>query len=151
MAIQFPPINSGDPTPADGDTYLYLTTNTEYVYNASINAWDALGRNDSRPFEFRGSLEIKKPAPTADYGYIYSVSDGGLAAEIDASFTGLAGVYDVGQWSLVIKAQTDWLLYGTAATPWVRTSGGEIQPVIPTDNLDMRDGNYIITSLNELP
>ena len=39
MAIQFPPINVGDPAPANGDTYTYVPTQTEYVYNSTENSW----------------------------------------------------------------------------------------------------------------
>ena len=39
MAIQFPPINVGDPAPANGDTYTYVPTQTEYVYNQIENSW----------------------------------------------------------------------------------------------------------------
>ena len=39
MAIQFPPINTGDPAPANGDTYTYWPTQTEYVYNQIENSW----------------------------------------------------------------------------------------------------------------
>ena len=31
MAIQFPPVNAGDPQPQDGDTYLYLINQKEFV------------------------------------------------------------------------------------------------------------------------
>ena len=39
MAIQFPPINIGDPAPTNGDTYTYVPTQTEYVYNQIENSW----------------------------------------------------------------------------------------------------------------
>ena len=39
MAIQFPPINIGDPAPTNGDTYTYVPTQTEYVYNSTENSW----------------------------------------------------------------------------------------------------------------
>ena len=39
MAIQFPPVNVGDPAPANGDTYTYVPTQTEYVYNSTENSW----------------------------------------------------------------------------------------------------------------
>ena len=39
MAIQFPPINIGDPAPTNGDTYSYVPTQTEYVYNQIENSW----------------------------------------------------------------------------------------------------------------
>ena len=39
MAIQFPPINVGDDPPANGDTYTYVPTQTEYVYNQIENSW----------------------------------------------------------------------------------------------------------------
>ena len=39
MAIQFPPVNIGDPAPTNGDTYTYVPTQTEYVYNQIENSW----------------------------------------------------------------------------------------------------------------
>ena len=39
MAIQFPPVNVGDPAPVNGDTYIYVPTQTEYVYNSTENSW----------------------------------------------------------------------------------------------------------------
>ena len=39
MPIQFPPINIGDPSPIDGETYTYSPTQTEYVYNETENSW----------------------------------------------------------------------------------------------------------------
>ena len=42
MAIQFPPINPGDDAPEDGDTYVYVPTQTEYVYNETENSWSII-------------------------------------------------------------------------------------------------------------
>jgi phosphatidylethanolamine-binding protein (PEBP) family uncharacterized protein len=149
MAIQFPPINAGDPEPQNGDTYLYLVTQEEFECHrrSQLEAaqWSARGTINTTTFGYRGTLEIQQTAPTdADTGNIYSVSDGGIA---DASFTGLAGT-DVEQWSLVIFANPEWVLVSAAATsPWVRTVGGQIQPIIQTDDLNMVNGDYVIESL----
>ena len=150
MAIQFPPINPGDPEPQNGDTFLYAVTQEEFECHRRSQAeaaqWSCKGTISDSTFSYRGTLEIQQPAPTnADTGNIYSVSDGGIA---DVSFEGLAGE-DVDQWSLVIFANPEWVLVTAAATsPWIRTVGGRIQPVVQTDNLNMVDGNYLI---NELP
>ena len=39
MAIQFPPIRPGDPAPVDGETYVYIPTQTEYIYDETENSW----------------------------------------------------------------------------------------------------------------
>ena len=152
MAIQFPPVSQGDPEPIDGDTYLYLVTGEEFVCrrNSPTQAaqWAANGTFNGTNFEYVGTLEIQQPAPVSELGQIYSVIDGGTA---DASFGSLGGL-TIEQWSLVIYAGSDWNLVTAAATsPWVRTLGGEIQPVVQTDSLDMVDGNYVIESLPNLP
>jgi hypothetical protein len=156
MAIQFPPVNSGDPQPQDGDTYLYLVNQQEYVCRRrSANEaaqWAAVGVINTTSFGYRGTLEIQKEAPTdADKGNIYSVIDGGTA---HPSFDGLAGT-DVAQYSLIIFDDPEWVLINTEAggivsSPWVRTADGEIKPAIPTDNLDMEQGNIQINEFPEL-
>lgn len=150
MAIQFPPINAGDPEPQNGDTFLYVVTQEEFECHRRSQSeaaqWSAKGTINDTTFGYRGALEIQKPAPTdADTGNIYSVIDGGIA---DASFEGLAGE-DVEQWRLVIFANPEWVLVSSAATtsPWIRTIGGQIQPVVQTDDLNMVDGDYVIESL----
>ena len=152
MAIQFPPINVGDPAPNDGDIYLYLITQEEFVYDKSDNSWTPKGKASSA-FGFQGTLEIKKPAPLdADTGYIYSVSDGALAADVHPSFSGLAGVYDVPQWGLIIFAKPDWLLVNTPTGPWIRTVGGQIQPIVNTDNINISEyANNEIRVLKNAP
>ena len=152
MAIQFPPIAVGDPAPVDGQSYLYLVTQEEFIYTAEDNSWAPQGKSDGNAFGYSGTVFVRVPAPTdAEIGNIYSVADGAPAAEVDPSFTGLAGQYDVDQWNLVIYDGTNWQLISTPAGPWVRTVGGRIQPIIQTDDLDMVDGNYVIESLPELP
>ena len=139
-------------TPENGDTYLYVTTQEEFeCHRRSQNEaaqWSCKGTINDSTFGYRGALEIQQPAPTdADTGNIYSVIDGGIA---DASFEGLAGE-DVEQWSLVIFANPEWVLVTAAATsPWIRTVGGQIQPVVQTDDLNMVDGDYVIESLPDL-
>ena len=39
MPIQFPPVNPGDDPPVDGQTYTYVPTQTEYIYNKTENSW----------------------------------------------------------------------------------------------------------------
>ena len=151
MAIQFPPINAGDPAPIDGESYLYLVTQEEFVYSAELNAWSALGKSTGNAFAYYGSLLIKTPAPPANTGWIYSVADGASATDMHPSFVGLYNTYNVDQWSLIIYDGNSWSLVGTATGPWVRTVDGRIQPTIQTDSLDMVDGDYIITSLQDLP
>ena len=148
MAIQFPPINAGDPLPENGDTYLYVVTQEEFVYHAPTNSWSVNGVLNDSTFAFQGTLEIQQPAPTnAETGFIYSVIDGGIA---DPSFNSLGG-QPVEQWSLVIFTGSDWVLVSAAATsPWIRTANGQIQPIVQTDNLDMVDGSYTIESLEPL-
>ena len=154
MAIQFPPINPGDPQPVDGDTWLYLETQEEFVCHRSSPTeaaqWVAVGTLKDSGFVYRGTLQIQQTAPApVDTGNLYSVADGGLA---DPSFTGLAGT-QVDQWSLIIYNGPDWVLVntnGASGSPWVRTANGSIQPLISTDNLDMDQGNYLIDELDEL-
>jgi len=152
MAIQFPPINAGDPEPQDGDTYLYLVNQQEFICHRQAGQaaqWSAIGTINTTSFGYRGTLEITKPAPTdAIKGNLYSVIDGGIA---DSSFNGLAGT-DVIQYSLVIFEDPKWVLVNTDAGmvtgPWVRTASGVIQPSVATDNLDMQQGNFLINELD---
>ena len=149
MAIQFPA------DPVDGATYLYTVTQEEFVCRRGTNQepqWACIGTFNDSTFAYQGLIEIQQPAPTnADAGFIYSVSDGGIA---DASFGSLAG-QDVSQWNLVISTGSDWAIVAPAETnpslgPWLRTAGGQIQPRIGTDDLDMVQGNYVLESLSEL-
>ena len=103
MAIQFPPINSGDLEPQDGDTYFYVITQQEFVCKRSspfeTPQWSEKGVINPTSFGYRGAIEILKPAPTdANKGNIYSVIDGGIA---NNTFEGLA-LQEVPQWSLII-------------------------------------------------
>lgn len=45
MAIQFPPVNPGDPTPTDGDRFTYAPTQTEYIYDQNENSWSVIIEN----------------------------------------------------------------------------------------------------------
>ena len=45
MAIQFPPVNPGDPSPTDGDTFTYAPTQTEYIYDQTENSWSVVIEN----------------------------------------------------------------------------------------------------------
>ena len=155
MSIQFPPINPGDPDPQDGDTYLYIINQQEYVCRRrtllEAPQWAAIGLINTTSFGYRGTVEIQQTAPTdADKGNIYSVIDGGIA---NASFDGLAG-QEVDQYSLIIFDDPEWIFVrGTeniVQTPWVRTVEGEIKPAISTDDLNMDNGNIQIQEFPEL-
>ena len=155
MAIQFPPVRLGDPTPQDGDTFLYLATQQEYkCHRRSLQEapqWAPIGTINTTEFGYRGTIEITKPAPLADTGNIYSVIDGGTA---DDSFTGLAGT-NVDQYTLIIFANPNWVPVNVdtgnvVQGPWVRTVDGQIQPAVSTDNLDMQQGNIHINEFPEL-
>lgn len=148
MAIQFPPLLSGDPEPQAGDTYLYLVTGEEFECRRGAGEaaqWAAKGAVQSIQLGYKGPLSITQTAPiSVGVGDIYSVQDGGVA---DSSFTGLAG-QTITQWNLIIYADPDWVLLTTTTTgPWVRTIAGRIQPAVTTDDLDMVDGDYLISEL----
>ena len=156
MAIQFPPINVGDPEPQDGDSYLYVPTQSEFICfrnEGEAARWSEEGVISDTTFGYRGGLNIQDVAPTdAVKGNIYSVLDGG---EANISFTGLAGT-DVSQYTLIIFDDPNW--YPLSADsgdavqgPWIRTAGGRIQPAIDTDDLDMLNGDYLINELDYLP
>lgn len=143
MPIQFPPVAQGDPQPQDGDTFLYTVTQEEFVCRKqdefTTPQWYCRGTFRDSTFAYQGTLEIQQPAPTdAKTGFIYSVSDGGIA---DVSFGSLGGE-QVDQWNLVIYTGTDWVLVtaNSTASPWIRTVGGQIQPIVQTDDLDMVQG-----------
>ena len=84
MAIQFPPVNVGDP-PQDGDTYLYLITQEEFVCHRRSPLLKLLngqlkGLLTTTILWLSWHLRDSKPAPTdANKGNIYSVIDGGIA------------------------------------------------------------------------
>ena len=156
MAIQFPPVQAGDPEPQDGDTYLYLITQSEFVCHRPVATqaaqWSEKGTINTTSFGYRGGLNIAALAPNdALKGNIYSVLDGGTA---DSSFTGLAGS-TVTQYTLIIFDDPDWLPISLdsgdiVSGPWVRTANGQIKPSISTDDLDMDQGDYRIDTLTEL-
>jgi hypothetical protein len=153
MAIQFPPITASDPAPIDGEIYLYVSTGEEFQYDVTINAWTPLGKTTGTVFQYSGILFIKDPAPRANLGYIYSVADGADKADIDASFVGLAGIYDVEQWAMIVYDGTRWSIVNnnSASGPWIRTGTGQIQPTVDTDALNMVNGDYVLETLNDLP
>ena len=154
MAIQFPPVNIGDPEPKDGDTYLYLINQKEFVCRRRSSEeaaqWSEKGLINTTSFGYRGALEIQLVAPTDPVkGNIYSVIDGGPA---HPSFLGLSGII-VEQWTLIIFSDPEWTLINTGyvnSSPWVRTVDGKIVPAVVTDNLSTVDGNYLINELDEL-
>ena len=150
MAIQFPPINAGDPAPVNDEIYLYLPTQETFKYDGINNAWTAQGVSNSA-FGYYGKLNIQDPAPNAEVGWIYTVADGGTAAQVDPTFIGLAGVVDVPEGALVIYDGIKWDVITTSAGPWLRTAGGKIVPVNDGDDLDMLSGNYTIESLPDAP
>lgn len=156
MAIQFPPVNVGDPEPQDGETYLYLITQQEFVCKRTSALaparWAAKGTINPTSFGYRGGLNITASAPAdAETGNIYSVLDGGTA---HPSFGSLGG-QEVQQYTLIIYEDPNWFPITTTGGdvvqgPWIRTSGGIIQPAVPTDDLDMEQGNFLINELDEL-
>lgn len=155
MAIQFPPVSLGDLEPQDGDTYLYVITQQEFVCRRKspfeTPQWSEKGVINPTSFGYRGAIEILKPAPTdANKGNIYSVIDGGIA---NNTFEGLA-LQEVPQWSLIIFADPEWIRMDVDAVdatgPWIRTVDGQIKPVISTDDLNMSQGDYLINELPEL-
>ena len=91
MAIQFPPVQAGDPEPQDGDTYLYLINQREFVCHRTSTTqtpqWSEIGTINTTSFGYRGGLNIVSAAPNdVNSGNIYSVLDGGTA---HISFTGM--------------------------------------------------------------
>ena len=157
MAIQFPPILPGDPEPVNGDTYLYLPTNEEYVCKraslAQTPQWTPKGTINESTFAYQGLANLREPAPAAETGFIYSSESDVPANEIDSSWQGLAGVVAVQEFQLVIYANPTWAIVNANAvpSPWLRTPAGVIQPIVPTDNLDMDEGNFLINNLPDLP
>lgn len=157
MAIQFPPVNQGDDEPKDGDTYLYLINQKEFLCRratpTSVAQWYEKGLISKTAFGYRGTLEIQAAAPSdAVKGNMYVVSDGGTA---HPTFSGIANE-EVEQWSLILYDNPNWIVLNAGddsdipKSPWVRTSQGRIQPAVKTDNLDMEQGNYLINELDEL-
>jgi len=155
-AIQFPPVFPGDPQPVDGDTYLYIPNKEEYVCHRASMAqtpqWTQKGVISDSTFAYQGLANLAAPAPASQTGYIYSSQTAILAADINATWIGLAGQVDVPQFGLVIYANPTWVLINaTTANPWIRTSGGTIQPRIDGDDLSMLTGEYLIDVLPDLP
>ena len=156
MAIQFPPINPGDPQPQDGDTYLYLITQSEFVCHRNNQTqaaqWSEKGVINTTSFGYRGGIDITSPAPTdAEKGNIYSVLDGGTA---NMSFSGIGGD-TIEQYTLIIYEDPNWIPINSETGnvipgPWVRTIDGQISPAVETDNLNMALGNYLFNTLPEL-
>ena len=157
MAIQFPPILPGDPEPVNGDTYLYLPTKEEYVCKRASMAqtpqWTPKGVINDTTFAYQGLAYLTGPAPSAKTGYLYSSATAVVAADINSTWVGLAGVVNVEQYQLIIYANPDWVLVNTnpGSSPWFRTASGQIQPLVPTDDLNMDQGNYLINDLTDLP
>jgi len=156
MAIQFPPVNIGDPEPQNGDTYLYLPTQSEFMCfrrsQLETAQWSEQGLISTTSFGYRGGLNITGPAPNdANKGNVYSVLDGG---EADFSFTGLAGT-TINQYTLIIFDDPTWLPISldsgdVISGPWIRTFDGQIKPSVSTDDLNMDEGSYRINELPEL-
>jgi hypothetical protein len=155
-AIQFPPILPGEPQPVNGDTYLYLPTNQEYVCTRASMAqtprWTPQGVLNPTTFAYQGIANLETAAPAAETGWIYSSETAVDAADINATWIGLANQVNISQFQLVIYANPTWApINANVTNPWIRTTNGNIQPVIPTDDLDMLDGNYEINTLDALP
>jgi len=156
MAINFPPYNNGDPEPQDGDTFLYAPTQAEFECHrigTETPQWAEKGVINKTQFGYRGGLNIVDPAPgDAFKGNLYSVLDGGFANQ---SFTGLGGT-EINQYALIIFEDPNWVTVDTGSNenivtgPWIRTSNGQIQPAVATDDLNMNQGDYLIDQLPEL-
>jgi hypothetical protein len=157
MAIQFPPITAGDPEPVNGDTYLYLPTNEEYVCKraslAQTAQWTPKGTINESTFAYQGLANLRAPAPAAETGFIYSSNADVPADEINDTWLGLADVVAVAEFQLVIFANPTWAIVNAnaATSPWFRTNAGVIQPLVPTDDLDMNEGSFLINTLPDLP
>jgi hypothetical protein len=148
MAIQFPPVNAGDPAPKDGDQFTDIGSQTIYVYNLANNAWTPVA-SSSNNLDYTGALNITDPAPAdAQLGMVYSVVDGGVA---HPSFNPITG--EVKQWSLVVKSAVGWALTNDNVNtdgPFERTSQGVITPKVDGDNFSMLSGNYNLDILPEI-
>ena len=155
-SIQFPPIYPGEPEPLNGDTYLYLPTQVEYVCQResmqSTPIWNAKGVMDSSAFAYQGIVFLTDLAPiNAQTGYIYSVGADVSKENIDPSWNGLYNVSDVLQWQLIIFSDPLWVKVKIGISPFVRTNAGEIVPLQDGDDLNMLSGEYRIDVLDELP
>ena len=156
MAIQFPPVQAGDAEPQDGDTYLYLITQREFVCHRTSSTetpqWSESGTISTTSFGYRGGVNITGAAPNdANTGNIYSVLDGGTA---HISFTGIAGD-TITQYTLIIYDGSEWapidLSSGNVVSgPWASTVKGEAKPAVATDDLNMDQCDYRIDTLTEL-
>ena len=157
MAIQFPPINPGDPEPVNGETYLYLPTNEEYVCKRASMAqtpqWTPKGTINESTFAYQGLANLRGPAPAAETGWIYSSNADVPADEINDTWLGLADVVAVQEYQLVIFANPTWALVNANAfeSPWFRTADAQIQPRIDGDDINMVTGSYLIDTLPHLP
>lgn len=145
MAINFPN------TPANGDEFTDVGTQTSWRYDAATNAWTSIGAGISN-IQYRGGINF-----TVDYatnninpvsGDIYNNTTDGIA---DADFTGIAGEA-VSEGALYLYDGTNWNSLDLQASPFARNPAtGVISPVIAGSDLDMlANGSYIIDSLPDL-
>ena len=110
MAIQFPPVNPGDNPPVNGDTYVYVPTQTEYVYNKTENSWSIIA-DSSNVTPVIGKLQ-------AGTGITLVPADGDLAVgNVTINSTGEGG--DASYWQRV---------------------GGVLSPVNAGDDLALQNG-----------
>ena len=151
MAINFPPLNTSDPDPVNGEVFTDIVTKTSWRYDTATNAWTSIGAGSSNLI-YRGGLNF-----TVDYatnninpvsGDIYSNNTAGTA---DADFTGIVGD-PVAVGELFLYDGKNWNSLDLQASPFTRnTSTGVISPVIAGSDLDMlSNGSYIINSLSDL-
>ena len=123
MAIQFPPINPGDSSPVDGDTYIYPLTQTEYVYNQTENSWAVVTpSNDGTP-------------PTLTIGKITA------GANVTVSGNGDLSVGDVEISSVGPGEEPE--------TFWKKTNG-VLSPKTESDDLAVTAGDIRIDLLQQL-
>jgi len=145
MAISFPsPAN-------DGQVFVDPSSGNSWIYEAATDSWTGQGVN-AGGVSYRGAIEIlRSPAAqgiTPQAGFLYTVSDGGLA---NVAYVGLSG-QQIAQGSSVVFDGAEWQQLNTSSTsPFLRTVGGVIEPVNAGDDLDMGSGSYLIESLTDLP
>ncbi len=122
MAIQFPPINPGDPSPVEGDTYIYPLTQTEYVYNQTENSWSVVTPGNGSP-------------PTLTIGKITAGANVSVSGNGDLS-VGDVEISSVGPGDPV-------------ETLWKKTNG-ILSPKTETDDLAVTAGDIRIDLLQQL-
>jgi hypothetical protein len=126
MAIQFPPINPGDASPVDGDTYTYPLTQNEYVYNQTENSWAVVTpSNDGTP-------------PTLTIGKITAGANVTVSGNGDLS-VGDVEISSVGPGEPAEPPETFW-----------KKTNGILSPKTAADDIAVSDGDIRIDLLNKI-